>query len=102
MATGWPTDADLAGELGLAAGDDAARVTSSNLAAQADAVAVCGLDATAGATDDGQYKAILMLGTWWYQNRNRPEGLDSLNPVASPYYRRTALGILLRGKVPVA
>ena len=50
----------------------------------------------------GQYEAILLLGQWWYENRNRPEGLDSLNPVASPYYRRTALGILQRGVIPIA
>ena len=55
-----------------------------------------------GATDAGQYEAILLLGQWWYENRNRPEGLDSLNPMASPYYRRVALGILQRGVLPIA
>jgi hypothetical protein len=102
VATGWPTDADLADRLNLAPGDDTARVSSANAAAAADAVAIAGLDATAGATDAGQYEAILLLGQWWYENRNRPEGLDSLNPIASPYYRRVALGILLRGQMPVA
>jgi hypothetical protein len=102
MATGWPADTDLADRLGLGAGDDTNRVTNANLAAQADAVMVAGLDPAAGATDDGQFEAILLLGQWWYENRNRPEGLDSLNPVASPYYRRVALGILQRGKLPVA
>jgi hypothetical protein len=102
VATGWPADSDLADRLGLATGEDAGRVTAANLAAQADAIAVAGLDATAGAGDDGQFEAILLLGQWWYENRNRPEGLDSLNPVASPYYRRVALGILVRGKLPVA
>ena len=102
MATGWPTDADLADRLGLAADDDAVRVTAANAAAMADAVAVASLDLIAGATDAGQYEAILLLGQWWYENRNRPEGLDSLNPAASPYFRRVALGILARGNIPVA
>jgi hypothetical protein len=102
MATGWPADTDLADRLGLSATDDAARVTAANAAAQADAVAICALDPVAGAVDDGQFEAILLLGQWWYENRNRPEGLDSLNPIASPYYRRVALGILMRGQVPIA
>jgi hypothetical protein len=101
-ATGWPADADLADRLGLGATDDPARVTAANAAAIADAVAVCGLDAVAGVGDDGQFEAVLLLGQWWYENRNRPEGLDSLNPIASPYYRRVAFGILMRGKVPIA
>ena len=70
--------------------------------AQADAVAVAGLDLADGAADGGQWEAVLMLGQWWYESRNRPEGLDSLNPVATPYYRRTALGILMRGAMPIA
>jgi hypothetical protein len=102
MASGWPSDADLAAELGLQPGDDGGRVTSANEAAIADAIQVCGLDPTAGVADDGQWKAVLGLGVWWYESRNRPEGLDSLNPVASPYTRRTMLGILQRGKVPIA
>ena len=102
MATGWPSDADLADRLGLAAGDDAARVSAANAAAAADAVAVAGLDIDTGTVDAGQFEAVLLLGQWWYENRNRPEGLDSLNPVASPYYRRVALGILARGKLPIA
>jgi hypothetical protein len=102
VATGWPADADLADRLGLAAGDDVARVSAANAAAAADAVAVVGLDPVAGAAEAGQFEAVLMLGQWWYENRNRPEGLDSLNPIASPYYRRVALGILARGKVPIA
>jgi hypothetical protein len=102
VATGWPADNDLADRLGLGAGDDAARVSAANAAAAADAIAVTGLDATTGAADAGQFEAILLLGQWWYENRNRPEGLDSLNPVASPYYRRVALGILARGQVPIA
>jgi hypothetical protein len=101
-ATGWPADADLADRLGLDPGDDPTRVTAANAAAQADAVAVCGLDPAGGATDAGQFEAVLMLGQWWYENRNRPEGLDSLNPIASPYYRRVALGVLIRGQVPIA
>lgn len=102
MATGWPADTDLADRLGLAAGDDTARVSAANAAAQADAVAVCGLDVDAGTVDAGQFEAVLLLGQWWYENRNRPEGLDSLNPIASPYYRRVAIGILQRGSIPVA
>jgi hypothetical protein len=100
--TGWPADSDLADRLGLDPADDAARVTAANAAAQADAVAIAGLDPAAGTVDDGQYEAVLLLGQWWYENRNRPEGLDSLNPVASPYYRRVALGILVRGQVAIA
>ena len=99
---GWPADIDLANRLGLSAADDTSRVTAANAAAQADAVTVAGLDPYAGPDDWGQWEAVLMLGQWWYESRNRPEGLDSLNPVASPYYRRTALGILYRGKIPVA
>ena len=98
----WPSDADLAARLGLAAGDDADRVTSANAAAIADAVAVCAVDPDVGPDDAGQVEAVLLFGQWWYENRNRPEGLDSLNPVASPYYRRVAIGILQRGKIPIA
>lgn len=98
----WPTDQELADHLGLTAGDDAARVTSANAAAQADAIAVAGLELETGPSDAGQFEAVLMLGAWWYENRNKPEGLDSLSPVASPYYRRTALGILQRGAMPIA
>ena len=97
----WPTDADLADRLGLAADQDPIRVAAANAAAQADAVAVAGLD-PAGPDDAGQWEAVLMLGQWWYESRNRPEGLDSLNPVANPYYRRVALGILARGAMPIA
>lgn len=99
---GWPSDQDLADRLGLAAADDAGRVTAANAAAIADAVAVVGLDPVGGCQDPGQLEAVLLLGQWWYENRNRPEGLDSLNPVASPYYRRVAIGILQRGTLPVA
>ena len=102
MATGWPADADLADRLGLGPLDDPARVSAANAAAQADAIAVAELDPDAGTVDAGQFEAVLLLGQWWYENRNRPEGLDSLNPVASPYYRRVALGILIRGQVPIA
>ncbi|HEY2303240.1 MAG TPA: hypothetical protein VGH66_15175 [Acidimicrobiales bacterium] len=101
----WPSDADLADRLGLAAGDDATRVTAANAAATADAIAVLAgtsVDPVAGPDDAGQIEAVLLLGQWWYENRNRPEGLDSLNPMASPYYRRVAIGILQRGQLPVA
>ena len=103
---GWPTAADLANRLGLAATDDADRVAAANEAAIADAIAALAgndtVDPDAGPDDAGQTEAVLLLGQWWYENRNRPEGLDSLNPMASPYYRRVALGILQRGKLPVA
>lgn len=102
MATGWPADADLADELGLAAGDDAARVSSANAAARADAVRYAQLDPVAGTTDASQFKGVLMLGTWWYEIRNRPEGLDSLNPMASPYIRMRAFGIVAGGKLTIA
>jgi hypothetical protein len=102
VGPGWPTDADLANRLGLADTDDPVRVAAANAAAISDAVAVAGIDVAAGPADDGQAEAVLMLGQWWFENRNRPEGLDSLNPVASPYYRRVALGILARGAIPVA
>ena len=102
MPTGWPADADLADRLGLGPTDDPTRVSAANAAAQADAVAVAGVDPDAGTGDAGQWEAVLLLGQWWYESRNRPEGLDSLNPVATPYYRRTALGILMRGDIPVA
>ena len=101
----WPSDADLADRLGLGAGDDAGRVSAANAAAIADAVAVLegtSVDPVAGPDDAGQVEATLLLGQWWYENRNRPEGLDSLNPMASPYYRRVAIGILQRGRLPVA
>jgi len=102
MATGWPADADLSNRLGLGPADDVERVAAANAAARADAVAVVGIDDTVGPDDAGRFEAVLMLGQWWYENRNRPEGLDSLNPIASPYYRRVALGILARGRVPIA
>jgi hypothetical protein len=101
VAAGWPSNDDLANRLGLAQGDDDARVEAANAAAIADGVNF-GLDPELGAQDAGQLEAVMMLGQWWYENRNRPEGLDSLNPVASPYYRRVAVGILIRGKLPVA
>jgi hypothetical protein len=102
---GWPTDADLADELGLAvagAFSDDTRITSANAAAIADATNTLEMaDPSAPDLDDGQFKAVLGLGVWWYEVRNRPEGLDSLNPVASPYQRRTMLQILARGKLAV-
>jgi hypothetical protein len=97
---GWPSDAELAAELGLAGTEDTDRVTSANAAAVADATNALELaDPAVPALDDGQFKAVLGLGVWWYEVRNRPEGLDSLNPVAQPYQRRTMLGILSRGKL---
>jgi hypothetical protein len=87
--------------LGLTDGDDASRVTAANAAAQADAVNY-GLDPVAGATDAGIFEGILLMGQWWYENRNRPEGLDSLNPMATPYYRKVAIGIMTRGKPAIA
>ena len=59
--------------------------------------------ATAGPPDYDCWEAVLQIGAWEYGIRNRPEGLDSLNPVASPYIRRTAISILLaRTGMPVA
>ena len=102
MGPDWPTDADLAAELGLAGTEDADRVASANAAAIADAAnALNLLDPSTPDLDDGQFKAVLGLGVWWYEVRNRPEGLDSLNPVAQPYQRRTMLQILIRGKVAI-
>ena len=103
---GWPTDNELADELGLVSPGrtpvDDTRVTSANAAAIADATNALNLaDPLTPALDDGQFKAVLGLGVWWYEIRNRPEGLDSLNPVAQPYQRRTMLGILIRGKVAI-
>lgn len=101
MAAAWPSDADLAAWLGLAAGDDTERVAQANAAGQAAAVHA-GHTADASSLDGEQWQAVLVLGAWWYMGRNRPEGLDSLNPVAFPYSRRTALGILMRSLFPVA
>lgn len=100
---GWPDDKDLAAELGLPDGVDTDRVTSANAAAIADAVHQLNIDNPTAdpGLDDGQYKACLGLGVWWYEVRNRPEGLDSLNPVANPYQRRVMLGILTRGRMRV-
>jgi hypothetical protein len=100
---GWPTDDDLAAELGLPEGVDAPRVASANAAAVADACHQLAIDDPAAdpALDDGQHKAVLGLGVWWYEVRNRPEGLDSLNPVANPYQRRVMLGILTRGRAVI-
>ena len=92
MATGWPADSDLAERLNLAAGDDATRVTNANAAAQAAGIWF-GMDPDAGPTDAELFEAVLLLGQWWFENRNRPEGLDSLNPMATPYYRKVAIGI---------
>ena len=101
---GWPSDADLADRLGLAAGDDADRVAAANAAAIADAVAVwpARLDPVAGPDDAGQFEAVLLLGQWWYENRNRPEGLDSLNPVAAPTTGGWRSGSCSAGRLPVA
>jgi hypothetical protein len=108
MPTGWPTDADLADRLGLAAGDDASRVTAANDAAIAGtAAALKGspFDPVAGPDNAGTFENVLLLGQWIFENRNRPEGLDSLNPQAGPYYRRVALGIIqateLTGGFPI-
>jgi hypothetical protein len=103
VGVGWPADSDLANRLGLSVGDDDVRVTAANAAARADAIKRAGIDSALGPADASGFEAVLMLGQWWYENRNRPEGLDSLNPVASPYYRRTALGILMTDTgMPVA
>jgi hypothetical protein len=61
-------------------------------------------DPVAGPADAETSEGVLLLGQWWYENRNRPEGLDSLNPMASPYYRRVAAGIVqaANGGIPVA
>lgn len=99
---GWPTDDDLAAELGLPEGVDAPRVTSANAAAIADAFHQLELEPTDDPNlSDSQHKAVLGLGVWWYEVRNRPEGLDSLNPVANPYQRRVMLGILTQGRMRV-
>jgi hypothetical protein len=102
VAGGWPSADDLAAYLGLEAGDDDARVIAANDAAIADAIEVAGLDPELGVDDAGQLEAVLKLGGWWYGGRNRPEGLDSLNPGAAPYDRRVTLGILMRGRMPIA
>jgi hypothetical protein len=102
VAGGWPAASDLAAYLGLDPGDDDDRVAAANDAAIADAVAVAGLDPELGVDDAGQFEAVLKLGGWWYGGRNRPEGLDSLNPGAAPYDRRVTLGILMRGSMPIA
>jgi hypothetical protein len=103
VTAGWPADSDLADWLGLAGGDDTARVAQANAAAKAAALYFRpDLDPVNGPGDDELWEAVLMLGAWWYEVRNKPEGLDSLNPVATPYGRRTAIGILQRGKMPVA
>jgi hypothetical protein len=101
---GWPAAADLAAYLGLEPGDDDERVAAANEAAIADAIHVAGLDPdpATDTLDAGQLEAVLKLGGWWYGGRNRPEGLDSLNPGAAPYDRRVTLGILMRGKLPIA
>ena len=103
---GWPSDGELADELGLVSPGrtpvDDGRVTSANAAAIADATNALNLaDPANPVLDDGQFKAVLGLGVWWYEIRNRPEGLDSLNPVAQPYQRRTMLQILIRGRVSI-
>ena len=99
---GWPTDEELAAELGLPDGVETARIASANAAARADAGYARADLEPAGPADWGQYKAVLGLGVWWYEVRNRPEGLDSLNPVASPYARRVMLGVLIRGRLAIA
>jgi hypothetical protein len=104
MPADWPTDADLAAELGLAAGDDAGRVTTANAAAISGAkylLSIAQDDATPPSLDDEQFKCVLGVGVWWYEFRNRPEGLDSLNPVANPYSRRVVRDIMLRGKLAI-
>jgi hypothetical protein len=102
MFTGWPADADLSNYLGLGPADDVDNVAGANAAARAEAVAICGLDDEDGPADAGLWRAVLKLGAWHYGDRNQPNGLDSLNPLATPYNRRVALGILSRGRLPIA
>jgi hypothetical protein len=101
---GWPADADLSNRLGLGPGDDVERVHAANAAARAGAIRLGGIDPGEGPTDFELFEAVLLLGEWWYQNRNRPEGLDSLNPYANPYYRKIAANIFqaIPGRFPVA
>ena len=99
----WPTDADLADRLGLAAGDDTARVTAANAAATADAVAVCRYRRRPpGLTTPASSRLSCCSASGGMRIATDPKGLDSLNPMASPYYRRVAIGILQRGQLPVA
>jgi hypothetical protein len=103
VATGWPADTDLAAWLGLDPGDDAARVTSANAAAQAAAISQAELDPTAGPVDSDQWEAVLMLGAWWYQTRNHGEGIDVMNPAYGPFtVRNRAIAILRKGRPAVA
>ena len=103
VATGWPTAADLAARLGLSPTDDAGRVANANDAAAADAVRILGGDASfdpvAGPDDASQFEAVLLMAQWQYENRNRPEGLDSLNAMATPYYRKVAFGMITKGRI---
>jgi hypothetical protein len=101
-ATGWPTAADLSAHLGLDVADDAVNVAGCNDAAIADCIYYVGLDPVAGTSDAGQFRGVLLMGSWWYENRNRPEGLDSLNAMATPYYRKVAWGIVGRGLMVIA
>lgn len=98
--SGWPADEDLASWLGGVAVDET--LSTCRAAAQADAVIVLDLDPLAGVTDAGQWAALLNLGAWWYQSRNRPDGPDAMYPTSTPYTRRVAESILLRGRIPIA
>ena len=107
MATGWPDDADLADRLGLAAGDDATRVTAALEAAKANTIDILDggdptFDPVAGPDDAGRFEAVLLMAQWHYENRNRPEGLDSLNAMATPYYRKVAFGMITKGRMSIA
>jgi hypothetical protein len=105
-ASGWPADADLAASLGLAAGDDAARVSDANAAAIDDAKRYRpDLDPAggpSGVTNNTQWMAILELGQDWYQNRNSPDALDTFGPGAYSFRRKQAIGKLLEGQIAVA
>lgn len=82
-STGWPTDADLAAKLGLGAADDTANVASANAAARSDAVRSATFDDAEGCRDASEWEAVLGLGVWWYQDRNRPPDLGSLGPFST-------------------
>ena len=105
MPIGWPSDAQLAAKLGPHVTVDEL-VTSANEAAQADAARHGAFSASVddtGATNAAAFEAILSLGVYWYQDRNRAPDFAAQGEYAvNVIPRQRALDILRTGRPAIA
>lgn len=91
----WPDADDLAAELGLLPGDDPDNVALAAEAAHDDALRHRPDLAPDGPQTANVYKAVLGLGTWWYQNRNRaPDPAYGGAVLTTAPSRRTLIDII--------